>query len=283
MPELTVGSWEEFEAQLADLKKRHIQSLEGLCFRGLSDAEWPLKTTLERRMQSSHLLNEKSGNSPLSLSSVRKYYELISEVQPQIEAFTDRKWISSDDARKIWELCDRPDWFREYLRNGKPPAREYLVYLRHHGFPSPLLDWTRSPYVAAYFAFREPSVSKNAAIYVFSEAPNNEKFRLSSSSSIYVVGPNIAAHRRHFLQQATYTVCVIDNPTKQDLSFASHEAVFNREQGQDELWKITIPSTERIKVLRILDEHNLNSFSMFGSEESLMETMAIRGIDFASD
>jgi hypothetical protein len=31
-----------------------------------------------------------------------------------------------------------------------------------------------------------------------------------------------------------------------------------------------------MKVLEILDDHNLNAFSLFGSEESLLETMWVR-------
>ncbi len=63
--------------------------------------------------------------------------------------------------------------------------------------------------------------------------------------------------------------------------FANHEDVFNSRQPteQDLLWKIVIPADERAKVLAHLDEFNLNAYSLFGSEESLMETLAYREID----
>ena len=56
-----------------------------------------------------------------------------------------------------------------------------------------------------------------------------------------------------------------------------NDTVFSKGRKQQGFcWKYTIPATERTKVLRILDEHNLNAFSLFGSEESMMETLATR-------
>jgi hypothetical protein len=42
------------------------------------------------------------------------------------------------------------------------------------------------------------------------------------------------------------------------------------------LWKFELPSTEREKVLRVLSDYNLNAYSLFSSEESLLETMWIQ-------
>ena len=49
---------------------------------------------------------------------------------------------------------------------------------------------------------------------------------------------------------------------------------------QDVLWKFNIPWSERMRVLRLLDAYNLNAFSLFESEECLMETLAIREMEF---
>jgi len=54
------------------------------------------------------------------------------------------------------------------LRQMLSPAYSYLAHLRHNGFPSPLLDWTQSPYVAAYFAFARPQ-GEQVALYVYCE------------------------------------------------------------------------------------------------------------------
>jgi hypothetical protein len=37
-----------------------------------------------------------------------------------------------------------------------------------------------------------------------------------------------------------------------------------------------------LKVLKMLDKYNLNAFSLFESEESLMETLAVREMEFTA-
>jgi len=48
------------------------------------------------------------------------------------------------------------------------------------------------------------------------------------------------------------------------------------DSSQDMVWKFDIPSAERDSILNRLNEHNLNAFSLFDSEDALMETMWFR-------
>jgi predicted MPP superfamily phosphohydrolase len=57
---------------------------------------------------------------------------------------------------------------------------------------------------------------------------------------------------------------------------AAIEQLLEDNKEQDLLWKFVIPAGERKKVLRVLERSNINAYSLFGSEESLMETIAVR-------
>ena len=256
-------TWEQFEDALASLESSALSRGSGLLFRGQSNSEWQLDTTMERRWP--------------DIGDVDDYYRRALYVQYPIESFTTHKW-GELAYWKIHDLTKKYDEFSLTLTKGDLPAYEYLLYLRHHGFPSPLLDWSRSPYVAAYFAFAQSALKGAAArvaIYAYSERPLNMKVTGAEVAQIYVLGPQVPAHKRHFLQKSEYTVCVRwhDKLWK----FAPHGDVLQAGQAsQDVIMLFTLPSTEGKKVLKLFDRYNLNGFSLFGSEESLMETMAFR-------
>jgi hypothetical protein len=95
---------------------------------------------------------------------------------------------------------------------------------------------------------------------------------------LYRYGPYVRTHHRHVLQQSEYTLCMgFDDEWR----FEKYDVIFERGPRQQGIcWKFTIPVTERAKVLRLLDEYNLNAFSLFSSEESMMETLALRQFCF---
>ncbi len=238
--------------------------MSNLLFRGHSNANFPLITTLERNT-----------SQDVSFSG---YYGLISRVQDQIEEFTGKRWHLPTREEFHKQAADSDGYVTKKWGHD---AYSYLIYLRHHGFPSPLLDWSKSPYVAAYFAFRSPVSPKEdkVAIYVFCEYWEGGKTWSGNEARITGWGPYSKRHRRHFLQQGSYTICTLFK--NKEWYFVSHDEVLCRNKSnQDICWKFVIPWNERTKVLKILDDYNLNAFSLFDSEESLMETMALRELNF---
>jgi len=196
-------------------------------------------------------------------------------VRPAVETFTGAEWDVPLYTIAL-EGSFRSD--RELFSSHQFPSVQlyrYLVYLRHHGFPSPLLDWTASANIAAFFAFREVGKAQARSIYVYCERPNVFKGGVVGEPAIRSIGRYVRSHPRHFRQRSDYTICA-SFESNSGWHFHPHEPVFGGRGRQDYIWKFNIPSSERVEVLRRLDDYNLNAFSLFDIEETLLETMWVR-------
>ena len=204
----------------------------------------------------------------------------IFSIKQEVETFLNQSW-QINRRKLIKDLKDMANEMYNFLSHDHQKLYEFFTYLRHFGFPSPLIDWSRSPYIAAYFAFRQKHVKppENVSIYVFLEYPKGEKL-INGWPLLGGLSQYQKTHPRHFLQQCEYTVCVnlIESNPSREYYFFSHQDYFSFYQtgDQDLLWKFNIPYSERKKVLHFLDQVNINSFSLFQTGEGLMETMALR-------
>ncbi len=256
-----LSRWEDFLEAVERIQSAYPDpDPDPLLFRGQSDAKWSLATTLERWAPHS--------------TRIVDYYQTIGVIKFEIETFTERTW-NIPDWNAIRQLFNDYDTASRELTFGSIPAYEYITHLRHHGFPSPLLDWTRSPFIAAFFAFSDCMPNTEVSIYVYNERPNRVKGSSSNAPTITTFGPNVRTHKRHFFQQSQYSIC--SHYHDDHWYFEEHDTVFRRHNDhQDLLWKFSLPSSERVKVMGLLDTYNLNAFSLFGSEESLMRMLAER-------
>lgn len=261
MKEKKLTNWDDFEKEIQELfvfvKKRKEKtelSVSMPLFRGQSDCAWGLNTTLDR----------------LRPNMSMKEYDLLTKiVKPSIESFTNLQW----------ELPTYQEPKDSFWKSFPIVQYSYMIYLRHHGFPSPLLDWTRSPYIGVFFSFNDIKSDKDVALFAYIEDLGKGKTSRGIEATISSQGPYVTTHKRHHLQQCEYTICTKEKDKK--ACYWRHEDVFQQsDYEQDWLIKYTLPSSQRKEFLRKLDLMNINAYSLFGNEENLMHTLSTRELFF---
>ncbi len=254
METIDLNSWDEFEIQALDSVKTWIDAgslsySDQPLFRGHSDSSWTLQTTLERYT-----------NREISMED---YDNDMRSASRMVETVIDRK-------------MGFPDTTEGYLPLMPTPNSGAMTWLRQNGFPSPLLDWSQSPYVAAYFAFSgvNPDNTDRISVYKYVETETGMRSGGSGNPTITCLGPWIPSDKKHFLQQSRYTMCVVNRGG--GYVFASHEDGFSTSgEDQNHLVKYTIPASEKEKTLRLLKVMNITEYSLFETTKGLLSNLAL--------
>lgn len=162
------------------------------------------------------------------------------------------------------------------LRDGPTAGATLYSIAQHHGYPTPMLDWTWSPFIAAFFAFRSlPADNKHdhARVFAFDRkswerAHSIQPNFLSSIPMMAVVEAEPTENARLLPQQSIFTLTNVWDIEK----FITDEETENATKF---LHCFDIPLVERAPILHELKLMGLTAASLFPGLDGTCE--ALRG------
>jgi FRG domain len=212
MHSFTINSWEEFKAEFVKklLTDSSKTSIKAFLFRGQGDSTWKLNSSFDR------VESDKS-----------KYPTLISNFE---------------DICKTYEFKD------DLVKLGDPKLM--AAYAQHYGLPTRLLDWTTSPYFAAFFAFSSNLSQKTPSAKCSVWAINKESEALKRKTGIEFVSPSSTQYNYRMKNQlGHFTLSGHTEDSIEDFD----TAIVTSTGIDDLLWKFDIKCTNVRDILNDLE------------------------------
>lgn len=204
-------------------------------WRGQGDSSWFLEPTLDRELK--------------KIDKIALNKTII------INRHLDRFKYASRGRRGLnpQEIKDDNDWW---------------ALGQHNGLSTPLLDWSKSPFVAAFFAFASSNISTTEYRTIFGIAKTDieEKSKIIKKSHngksrppiIEFIEPLSDENARLVNQGGLFS----RSPTGIDIESWIKENYFDEEK-YIRVWKLLLPESERSAILQSLNRMNINYSSLF--------------------
>lgn len=215
-------SWADFKAaKLAELYHGGPIDRQRYYFRGHGSAEWPLMSSFDRWFQSQR--------------------KQRSQKQKIAERLLD---LFQDEAQRSEDFTEWKD------------SEQRLALAQHHGVPTRLLDWTESPYIAAFFAFsgivESPAAGRSVAVWCLDR--QSPIWSAENGVELLSIASPYNLRLRNQLGKFTYLRAAYD-------TLEDHIAHFEGEA--DALIRFDIPSADAKVALADLDVMGINYSTVY--------------------
>jgi hypothetical protein len=249
-----IDTWAGVKAFLAQLRSGYI-------FRGQRSNRWLLESSLERAVRAANL----------SRSALDAEEVMVADFKKRAHHYLLPPHLPPADSTGS-----------SYL--------EWLALMQHHGAPTRLLDWTRSAYVAAYFAIEDvddscaiwcldadwclsqvsravPDFRGRRPVDLISSPQYLDLATGNSTPGIYPVEPP-RLNERMSVQQGLFTVF-----GSVQASFRSNLEVYAGDLIVDAVLQLVIPAAVREEALSDLQTMNITRASLFPGLDGFAQSL----------
>lgn len=281
-------TWEEFKKIIANNKRLNASGeFEEIIYRGHSSSEWCLETTLARYYKKQAIESDYYINSIRDVITRLENKELLN-IFPSENPFLSGLGMGLPNSQHSKDLVS---------------CILTMIWLRHHGFPCPILDWTQNAHVASWFAFGKESIDiKEVAVYCLKKPkllfsaemlqPNlSPKIELLMHNAINITLEDIkASHpdlnifsdllKRHQKQESSYSIILYKNGDKYYFNLQPPEQFENKNYQMEKYIILDSKEKQREILCELKEEYSMSYKNLYGhahpDENASMKDFAIQ-------